>query len=396
MDRICNVVVHLSLIDDVGPATIFKLFRHLYREKYPEATQVDLVDLRARQHELDVERIFDYTVSDFVHHVGISDRLAQVIISGRADTKLLDNELELARRHNVAIVTFLDASYPKLLQQIHLPPVVLYTQGALLQSEAKRIGFVGSRRATDYAARAMHKLIPGLVVSGWQVVSGGAEGADTIAHDITLECGGKTVAVLGSGLLQPYPASNKKLFEHMVTVGSTLVSPFPLMTPPDRKTFPARNRVISGLSDGCVIVQAAERSGALITANYAVEQGRSVFAIPGSITDELSTGCHRLIQDGAKLVHKLDDILEEFGEGSEIGAQLMVRQPDQSTKSIEDSVVRISSDPVVACLSCPATLDELLDKTGLLPAVLQDRLFELQCEGKIRQNFAGTWECVEK
>ena len=396
MNRNCSVVVHLSLINDVGPATVFKLFKHLYLIKFPEATQVELIDLRTHQSELNAAVFFDYTAADFIQRVGISERSAQVIVQGLADVKPLDDELERARRHEVAIITFLDENYPTLLRQIHVPPVVLYCQGAVLQPEAKRIGFVGSRRATDYAARAMRKLIPGLVASEWQIVSGGAEGADTIAHEMTLECGGTTLAVLGSGLLQPYPASNRKLFDRMIAAGSTLVSPFPLMTPPDRGTFPARNRIISGLSSGCVIVQAAERSGALITAQCALEQGRTVFAIPGSIADEVSAGCHRLIQDGAKLVHKLDDIREEFGEGSEVGAHLLVRQPEQMAQIGQVPAASVSSDPVLACLGHPTTLDELLDKTVLVPEVLQDRLFELQFEGKIRQNFAGTWECVEK
>ncbi|MFA5306143.1 MAG: DNA-processing protein DprA [Candidatus Babeliales bacterium] len=391
-----SLLTHLSLITDVGPATIFKLFKHLYRIKFPEASQVELVDLRTHQCELDASVLYCYTALDFIQKVGFSERLALRIVEGLNNKKLLDDERELARRHEVAIVTFLDESYPELLHHIHLPPVVLYCQGSSLQREAKSIGFVGSRRATDYATRAMRKLIPGLVASGWQIVSGGAEGADTIAHELTLECGGRTIAVLGSGLLQPYPASNKKLFEKMIASGSTLVSPFSLMTPPDRGTFPARNRIISGLSSGCVIVQAAERSGALITAQCALEQGRSVFAIPGSITDDLSAGCHRLIQDGAKLVNKLDDILEEFGEGAEVGAQLLVRHSEQSAQIIEVAATKVSSDPVIACLMQPATLDELLDKTGCSADELQDRLFQLQLEGKIRQNFAGTWECVEK
>lgn len=391
-----SLLMHLSLITDVGPATVFKLFKHLYFIKFPEITQVEIIDLCAHQHELDASVLYCYTALDFMQKVGLSERVAQRIVDGLSNKNLLDDELERARRHEVSIVTFLDESYPVLLRQIHLPPVVLYCQGASLQRDAKSIGFVGSRRATDYASRAMRKLIPGLVASGWHIVSGGAEGADTIAHELTLECAGSTVAVLGSGLLQPYPASNKKLFERMIAGGGTLVSPFPLMTPPDRGTFPARNRIISGLSNGCVIVQAAERSGALITAQCALEQGRSVFAVPGSITDELSAGCHRLIQDGAKLVNKLDDILEEFGEGSEVGAQLLVRHPEQLVQTIEIQAACVSSDPVIACLMQPATLDELLDKTGCSADELQDRLFQLQLEGKIRQNFAGTWECVEK
>jgi DNA processing protein len=394
--RNSRIVLHLSLINDVGPATVLKLFRHLYVNKFPDVPRVDWGDLVEHQHDLDGDVLYTYNSSDFVTIAGISERLAGLIAQGLADKNLLDDAQECARRHAITIITFFDEAYPEILRQIHMPPLVLYYQGAPLQRDAKRIGFVGSRRATDYAARAMRKLIPGLVESGWHIVSGGAEGADTIAHDITLECGGRTLAVLGSGLLQPYPLSNKKLFERIVDTGGAVISPFPLMTAPDKGTFPARNRIISGLSLGCVIVQAAERSGALITAHCALDQGRAVFAVPGSISEELSAGCHRLIQEGAKLVNNLDDILEEFGEGSTVGAQILVRRPVQVQTTIGDAAVQQSVDPVVACLVRPASLDELLDKTGLCAASLQDRLFELQLEGKIRQNFAGTWECVEK
>ena len=167
------------------------------------------------------------------------------------------------------------------------------------------------------------------------------------------------------------------------------------MTPPDKGNFPARNRIISGLSLGCVVVQAAERSGALITAHCALDQGRVVFAVPGSISEELSAGCHGLIKEGAKLVNNLDDILEEFGEGSAFGAQT-IRKADEMQTTIEVAHIQQSHDPVIACLVRPASLDELLEKTGLSTASLQDRLFELQIEGKVRQNFAGTWEYVEK
>jgi len=380
-----RVLLHLSLIDGAGPSTVLKLLKHLYLKKYPELLHAGWMELIERQNELDLELLYNYSAADFIRYSGLSDRLALVLAQGLNDKDILNKELELASKHDIKILSFLEADYPEILKQIHNPPTVLYYQGSLFQPMAKRIGIVGSRMASTYAHDVLANLIPGLVAQGWHIVSGGAQGADTIAHEATLTVGGRTIAVLGSGLLQPYPNSNKNLFKRIVETGGTMVSPFPLMMFPDKPNFPARNRIISGLSLGCVVIQAAEKSGALITAHCALEQGRQVFAVPGPIDDDLSAGCHNLIKEGAKLVNNVNDILEEFGEKS------LTERIQPACKFDEP----IETDPLLACLAKPATLDELLAQTGFDIADVQNRLFSLQLDGKVRQNFAGTWERVK-
>jgi DNA processing protein len=252
------------------------------------------------------------------------------------------------------------------------------------------MGFVGSRLASPYAAQVIKHLVPPLVEHQWVIVSGGAQGADTMAHETALAAGGKTIAVLGSGLLCPYPASNRSLFQRIVDSGGIVMSPFPLLVPPDRGTFPARNRIISGLSLGCVIVQAAQRSGALITANFALEQGRQVFAVPGLINESLSDGCHALIKQGAKLVNTVGDIVEEFGESwhRTSSAEASVYTPGRNAAR---GAVEVT-DPLLIHMALPLSLDELSLKTGFDVATLQDKLFMLQLEGKARQLFTGMWE----
>lgn len=385
-----RVILHLSLIKDIGPATVFKLLRHAYLQKYPDVGHVEWIELIERHHELSLQTLYDYSVGDFLRGVGLSDRIASTLAKGLADVTMVEREVSLAQQHDVAIMTVLDADYPEILKQIYSPPLVLYCKGAPFNGVAKRMGIVGSRKATDYATRVMKKLIPGLIEQDWHIVSGGAEGVDTVAHREALEAGGRTLAVLGSGLLVPYPLSNVQLFDTIVDKNGMVLSPFPLMTPPDRGNFPARNRIISGLSLGCIIVQAAAKSGALITAQCALEQGRLVFAVPGPIHEELSAGCHHLIQEGAKLVNHVNDILEEFGEYKQVAIQ-----PARRLERNELLPQHTPANPILAHLVHPASLDELLEKTGFEATVLQDCLFALQLEGKVRQNFAGTWELVE-
>ncbi len=181
--------------------------------------------------------------------------------------------------------------------------------------------------------------------------------------------------------MEPYPWENRNLFREVVEKGGTLVSPFPLTLKPFPGNFPARNRIISGLSRGCIVIQAAKKSGALITARFALEQGRQVFAVPGSIFDNLSVGCHRLIAEGARLASSFEDILEEFGEAVQ-------------KKSSDKVGTTENADPVLECLREALSIDELTLKLNMDVATLQDRLFELQLKGKAQQNFAGYWERV--
>lgn len=368
-----QTILHLSLISGIGPRTIEMIVRGL--------SSSDLL-----------KEIYSFSISDFIARCGLSEKNARLVRDGLTDKKILDQECVLIKKHDISLCTIVDKEYPELLSHIHLPPSVLYYKGELPCK--KTLAIVGSRAAGNYADQVTQHLVEGLVADGWAIVSGGAYGVDTMAHRKAIEFGATTVVVLGSGLLQPYPFSNKKLFDDVVKSGGVVISPFSLNTGPHRGNFPARNRIIAGLSKGCIVVQAGQKSGALITAHCALEEGRSVFAVPGPIDDPLSVGCHALLQQGAKLVQSVDDVLEEFGGVSvdkkhiHMTSKKPGRVPVLSSKKIQHD------NPIVAALDIPRSLDDLSSRTGEPISDLQFKLFDLQIEGKIKQNFAGLWERV--
>jgi DNA processing protein len=280
------------------------------------------------------------------------------------------------------------------LKEIYLPPTILYWQGTSPTIHAKTLAVVGSRKANTYGKRVIEKVIPELVAHGFTIISGGALGADSMAHETTVWCGGKTVAVIGSGLLKPYPRSNKKLFEKIIENGGSIVSSFALQCDALLGNFPARNRIISGLSQGCIVVQAAQQSGAKITAQCALEQGRHVFAVPGPIDDELSWGCHELITQGATLINDVQDIIEElpaYVVGSNVTGILEEIHRPKVKKNYDP-------DPTTAAIlqACqqPVSTDDLLMISGLELPVLTSLLFQLQLDGKITQNMMGLWQQI--
>ena len=383
MNKNTRALLHVSLIPGVGPATTLQIIRTLAREFYEQAPNAGLV-----VPQLDLQKLYTYTALDFSHLFGISKKYARILVDGLADTKKFDTECTLIEKYHIEVLSFLDAAYPESLKHIHHPPLVLYCKGAPLRAPAQRLAIVGARKADTYAYDVIDSFVPELVAQGWEIVSGGAIGVDGHAHQATLTAGGTTLAVFGSGLCNPYPASNKELFRTIIRSGGTLISPFSLNTPPDRGHFPARNRIISGLSDGCLIVQAAEKSGALITGQFALEQGRQVFAIPGDIAHPLSAGCHRLIQSGAKLVTNALDIIEEFGINIDHPAPVSPKKKEPKKEEPE-------SDPILKILNRSYTLDEITYKTGLSIDQLHMKLFELQLSGKVKQNFAGSWEPIK-
>jgi len=347
--------LHLSLIPGVGPATGLKILKSKHSKE-----------------------LYSLHKSDFVHVCGLSQREAGLVFEGLQDGSVLEKELELIEKYKITVLNFLDEAYPESLKQIHLPPLVIYCKGAPLDAGAKRIAIVGSRKADRYAQKSLDAIVPTLVENDYEIVSGGATGADTMAHRAALANGGKTIAVFGAGLMCPYPYENKDLFRKIVTNGGTLLSSFSLQTPPAKGNFPARNRIISGLSDGCLIVQAAKRSGALITAHFALDQGKQIFALPGDVENELSAGPHWLIKQGAKLVADANDILEEFGETAIV--------------SITKKNVAHEPHPIIEFLDEPISIDELCNRASLELDEAQGLLFQLQLEGVVKQNFAGLWE----
>ena len=223
----------------------------------------------------------------------------------------IERELELIHKYGCQVVTLYDAAYPPHLKEIDTPPVVLYVKGELTPEDALSISLVGSRNAKDYGRKVSYRLSYQLAQRGVTVISGLARGIDTSAHRGALEAGGRTIAVMGNGLSVVYPATNSNLAEKIEASGA-LVSEFPMAVRPKPRNFPRRNRIISGLTLGTVVVEASNRSGALITARLAAEQNREVFAVPGEIFSELSAGTHKLINDGAKLINTVDDLLNEL------------------------------------------------------------------------------------
>ncbi len=253
----------------------------------------------------------------------------------------LANEERRAQQAGVSIVAYEDLSYPAQLKEIHDPPICLYVRGDLLtlQRSMESLAMVGSRQVTQYGVATAKRLATELAQSGWTIVSGLARGIDTICHTATLDANGKTIAVLGSGLAYIYPPENLELARRIVASGGVILSEFSLGTRPDRHNFPMRNRIISGLSRGTVVIEAGLQSGSLITAAQALEQGRAVFAVPGRIDSPYSRGCNALIKDGARLVENADDIREEFSVLPSLRDTVLRRE--QSQREAEAQILEV-------------------------------------------------------
>lgn len=231
-------LLHLTLIKGVGPATINRIMKAVAGHTS--------------------EMLYTLRESDVVDLCGVNPTIAAKVVQGLADKKVLERELTLADKHRISLISIYDEEYPTLLKEIYLPPPILYIRGTL-QKSAKALAVVGSRKAHSYAEQALDMVLPLLIENNWIIVSGGAYGTDTFAHSITVDSGGTTYVVLGSGLLKLYPQENNQLFEDVVHAGGALISSFALEHEPLPGNFPARNRIIAGLSQGCLIVQAAQK-----------------------------------------------------------------------------------------------------------------------------------------
>lgn len=255
------------------------------------------------------EKALTATSEELVQIEGLTRNARQRLVNGRSHVSL-DRELELIQSHQCHIVTFEDEAYPPLLKQISDPPLVLYVKRRMPPQDALSIAIVGSRSPTHYGKTTCQQLSRQLAARGVTIVSGFARGIDTVAHRGALEAGGRTIAVMGNGLNHVYPEENRHLADEILESGGALISEFPMTVPPMGTNFPLRNRVISGLTWGTLVVEASERSGSLITARLAAEQGREVFAVPGQIFSKLSQGTHKLINQGATLIHSVDDLID--------------------------------------------------------------------------------------
>ncbi|MCO5186979.1 MAG: DNA-processing protein DprA [Anaerolineae bacterium] len=322
----------------------------------------------------DLEQAWNANVGA-LYALGIDKRTLENLVAAR---EALDLDAELARieRAGLRLLTWQSADYPRYLREVPMAPPVLYMRGELLSADEWAIAVVGTRRLTAYGRQVARELTLGLARSGITVISGLARGIDSLAHKTAIEAGGRTIAVLGSGLNQIYPPENRRLAEQIVAGHGALISEYALDTPPDARNFPPRNRIISGLSLGTIVVEAGERSGALITASFALEQNREVFAVPGPVTSKASKGTNRLIQEGAKLVTSIEDVLEELNLTQATQQQaVQLFMPESAEEAL---LLRHLMDE-------PTHVDELSRQSGLPTALVSSTLTLMELKGMVQQ-----------
>ncbi len=309
-----------------------------------------------------------------LRQAGLDSRSIGALVTLRSRISV-DAEMEKLERHRVNALICEDPNYPLRLKEIYDYPPVLYVRGSLPAKDEPCLAIVGTRRPTVYGRQVTEEIVADLARSGITIVSGLARGIDSVAHRAALDAGGKTLAVFGSGLDIVYPAENARLAQAIMERGA-LVSEYPLGVKPKPENFPLRNRIMSGLSLGVLVVEAGERSGALITAHQAVEQNREVFAIPGSILSPASQGTNRLIQEGAKLVRNYADILQE------LNLTIVVQQAEikefSPANEVESAILeQLSSEP--------NHIDEVCRRSGLTMPEVSSTLAMLELKGIARQ-----------
>jgi len=284
----------------------------------------------------------------------------------------VDGQLARLDRIGGRLVTWTDASYPELLRHIHDPPLYLYVLGEFAASDAYGVALVGSRDASAYGRQMTAQLGEGLAASGITIVSGLARGIDAAAHAAALRAGGRTIAVMGSGIDVVYPSEHHRLHMQIAKNGA-VVSEYPMGAPPDAENFPGRNRIISGLSLGTVVIEATERSGSLITAQFAAEQGREVFAVPGPVGVR-SRGAHQLLRQGAGLVESAHDVLREIAPH--------IRSAQSSPVP---TLTSVEADVLAHLDETPRHVDELIARAKLGAGALLETLLLLELRGLVRQ-----------
>ena len=307
--------------------------------------------------------------------IGLDKRTITTFLKTRQE---IDLDVELARleRANISLLTWETEKYPSYLREIPNPPPLIYYQGEILEQDRWAVAVVGTRRLTAYGRQVTKDLVAGLVQNNITVVSGLARGIDAIAHKTAVDLGGRTLAVLGSGLDCIYPADNRTLAQEIAQGHGAIISEYGLGVQPEAKNFPPRNRIISGLSLGVIIVEAGTRSGALITTNFALEQDREVFAVPGNINSPASQGPNKLIQEGAKLVTRVEDVLEELNlhmVAERTAVQLVLPETAEEIALY----TQLSGQPV--------HIDELSRATGLPSALVSSTLTLMELKGMVQQ-----------
>jgi len=321
----------------------------------------------------DLERAWHASSAE-LRSAGLDRRSLENLLAARSALDL-DRELERIGAVGAHLLTWESPGYPRLLREIHDPPPVLYVRGTITEEDAWAVAIVGTRRASTYGREVARRLAAALARSGVTIVSGLARGIDAEAHRAALRAGGRTIAVLGCGIDRVYPPEYRKLAGEIIAQGA-LVSDYPLGTKPEGRNFPPRNRIISGLSLGVLVVEAGARSGALITADYAAEQGRDVFAVPGSILMRGSVGTNALIRDGAKVVLGPEDVLEELNL-TMVAEQTEARQVLPADETEAALLAHLSAEPT--------HVDELRRQMDLPIAQVTSTLALMELKGMVRQ-----------
>jgi len=318
---------------------------------------------------------------ELVRIPGVNKGIAETILHWQS-TVSVEEEMRMAEKAGVRILSFLDQEYPENLKQIYDPPIILYVKGTLLPKDKHAIAIVGSRRSTLYGRETAARLARQLASAGITVVSGLARGIDTAAHEGALQGGGRTIGVLGSGFNHPYPTENLDLMERIARSGA-VISEYHMRTTPDPMNFPIRNRVISGLSLGVVVGEAPRHSGAMITVTHALHQNRSVFAVPGRIDSPTFQGNHQLIKEGAKLVENVEDVLSEFEylfppEALRIDRDGTLRGPTPNLDEKEQKIFNLLSAE-------EKDIEEIIIQSGLPAKDVSVVLLQLEVKRLVRQ-----------
>jgi DNA processing protein len=330
----------------------------------------------------DIKTVFAASTTD-LQAIGLTPQ--QVHSLKTPDWHNAEKELRWCEKNNCRLMTFIDPHYPPLLCEIPSAPLLLYVRGELSLLSQPQIAIVGTRHPTASGCELANHFAYALAKAGLHITSGLALGIDAASHRGALRADGKTFAVFGTGLNCIYPASHRELAEEILAKGGALISEFSPSEPPKAAHFPQRNRIISGLSLGVLVVEAAIRSGSLITARYANEQGREVFAVPGSIHNLFARGCHHLIRQGAKLVETAEDILEELGALQAITAPI---------KTITQAKKHVTLPPSLRALLAHigyevTALDTIILRSGLTASEVSSMLLSLELEGFIKTIHGG-------
>ncbi len=367
--------------DKKGDSYRYACWLTLHRKHVRSQTLIALLE-----HFGTVEEVFGASRAQLGKCPVQEQSVIETVLAG-IDEDALVKELQWLREENNHLLTWQDPDYPRLLREIPDPPAILFVCGDKTLLNQPQIAIVGSRNPTCSGEENASAFAAYLAQAGLTITSGLAVGIDACAHRGTLAAGGRTIAVFGTGLDRVYPARHRAL-AHEIAAQGALISEFPLGSPPRREHFPKRNRLISGMSLGTLVVEAAPQSGSLITARLAADQGREVFAIPGSIHSPLARGCHALIRQGAKLVETAHDILEELAPLARVIQPAVVetrraRPHDEQTTRLFGY---LGFDPV--------DIDTLVERSGLTPDVISSMLLQMELRGLIEARPGGKYQRI--